>query len=148
MTRRVLVFLSLVALAACSKEPSAPSDQSGGPTFVISDAGHSGGRPDFGWRPPIANTTLLGTFDGNRHPNVRICVLNATADGCTGADVFTATDVPVINMQCDVDHPTQTLADIMLNDASGGRSRSTAAASALRVDAGRARVIEWKREES
>ena len=103
MTRRVLVFLSLVALAACSKEPSAPSDQSGGPTFVISDAGHSGGRPDFGWRPPIANTTLLGTFDGNRHPNVRICVLNATADGCTGADVFTATDVPVILSNYQVD---------------------------------------------
>ncbi len=28
-------------------------------------------------------------------------------------DVAAATDVPVINMQCDVDHPTQTLADIM-----------------------------------
>ena len=27
--------------------------------------------------------------------------------------VAEATDVPVINMQCDVDHPTQTLADIM-----------------------------------
>lgn len=28
-------------------------------------------------------------------------------------DVAAATDVPVINMQCDVDHPTQTLADLM-----------------------------------
>ena len=28
-------------------------------------------------------------------------------------NVADATDVPVINMQCDVDHPTQTLADIM-----------------------------------
>jgi len=28
-------------------------------------------------------------------------------------NVAAATDVPVINMQCDVDHPTQTLADIM-----------------------------------
>src|ERR1043166_1702093 len=28
-------------------------------------------------------------------------------------DVAKATEVPVINMQCDVDHPTQTLADIM-----------------------------------
>lgn len=28
-------------------------------------------------------------------------------------EVAAATDVPVINMQCDVDHPTQTLADIM-----------------------------------
>ena len=28
-------------------------------------------------------------------------------------EVAKATDVPVINMQCDVDHPTQTLADIM-----------------------------------
>ena len=28
-------------------------------------------------------------------------------------DVAKATDVPVINMQCDVDHPTQTLADLM-----------------------------------
>ena len=28
-------------------------------------------------------------------------------------EVAAATDVPVINMQCDVDHPTQTLADLM-----------------------------------
>lgn len=28
-------------------------------------------------------------------------------------DVAGATDVPVINMQCDIDHPTQTLADLM-----------------------------------
>lgn len=28
-------------------------------------------------------------------------------------EVAAATDVPVINMQCDIDHPTQTLADIM-----------------------------------
>lgn len=28
-------------------------------------------------------------------------------------DVAKATDVPVINMQCDIDHPTQTLADLM-----------------------------------
>jgi N-acetylornithine carbamoyltransferase len=28
-------------------------------------------------------------------------------------EVAEATDVPVINMQCDVDHPTQTLADLM-----------------------------------
>jgi hypothetical protein len=103
MTRRLLASLPLLALAACLGEPSsAPTDPAGGPTFLISDASHAG-RPDFGWRPPIASTSLGGTFDPNRHPTVRICVLNATKDGCTGADIFTATDVPVVLSNYQVD---------------------------------------------
>ena len=36
-------------------------------------------------------------------------------------DVAAGTDVPVINMQCDVDHPTQTLADLMtIREVFGG----------------------------
>ena len=101
MTRRVLVVLFLAGLAACSREPSEPSNPL--PAFVISDAGHSGGRPDFGWRPPIANTTLAGTFDGARHPNVRICALNAALDACAGPTVFSRTDVPVVTSNYQVD---------------------------------------------
>lgn len=95
MTRRALVFLSLVGLVACSGEPSAPSNPVR-PDFLISDASHLPGRPDFGWRPPIANTSIGGTFDATRHPTVRICVLNVVDNACTGADVFTAADVPVV----------------------------------------------------
>jgi hypothetical protein len=96
MTRRLLASLPLLALAACLGEPSsAPTDPTGGPTFLISDASN-GGRPDFGWRPPIANTTIGGTFDGTRNPKVRICKLNAGLDGCTGADVLPPTSVPVV----------------------------------------------------
>lgn len=103
MTRRVLVALSLVGLAACSGEPSQPSEPAGGPAFEILDGSDPGGRPDFAWRPPIANTMIEGTFDGNRHPTVRICVLNVADQACTGADVFTATDVPVVNANYQVD---------------------------------------------
>ncbi len=39
-------------------------------------------------------------------------------------EVAGATDVPVINMQCDVDHPTQTLADLMtIHEVFGGDLR-------------------------
>jgi hypothetical protein len=103
MTRRVLVLLSLAGLAACSGEPSQPSEPPGGPAFAIVDASDPGGRPDFGWRPPIGNTTLVGTFDGTRSPTVRICVLNASLDACVGADVFTATNIPVVNANYQVD---------------------------------------------
>jgi hypothetical protein len=103
MTRRVLFVLSLVGLAACSGEPSQPSEPAGGPAFEIVDGSDPGGRPDFAWRPPIANTTIGGTFDGTRAPTVRICVLNASLDACVGADVFTATNVPVINANYQVD---------------------------------------------
>ena len=94
MTRRVLVVLSLAGLAACSGEPSQPSEPVGGPAFAIVDASDPGGRPDFGWRPPIANTKLGGTFDGTRQPTVRICVL--VDDACT-VSALTATSVPVVN---------------------------------------------------
>ena len=96
MTRRVLVVLSLVGLAACSGEPSQPSEPAGGPAFAIVDASDPGGRPDFGWRPPIANTKLGGTFDGTRQPTVRICVLNVATDACT-SPALPATSVPVLN---------------------------------------------------
>ena len=102
MTRRVLVVLSLVGLAACSGEPSQPSDPVGGPAFAIVDASDPGGRPDFGWRPPIGNTSLGGTFDATQSPTVRICVLNASLDGCVGADVFSGTAV-VVNSNYQVD---------------------------------------------
>jgi len=103
MTRRVLVVLSLAGLAACSGEPSQPSEPAGGPAFAIVDGSDPGGRPDFAWRPPIGNTTIEGSFDGNKHPTVRICVLNVADQACTGADVFTATDVPVVNANYQVD---------------------------------------------
>src|SRR5688572_6474645 len=104
MTRRVLVVLSLVGLAACSGEPSQPSEPVGGPAFAIVDASDPGGRPDFAWRPPIASTNIGGTFDGTRQPTVRICLLNANLDACVDADnsdpdfdyVLTAS-VPVVN---------------------------------------------------
>src|SRR5688572_5737650 len=90
MIRRVLVVLSLVGLAACSGEPSQPSEPVGGPAFAIVDASDPGGRPDFAWRPPIGNTSLGGTFDATLSPTVRICVLNVLLDACDGADVFSA----------------------------------------------------------
>src|SRR5687767_5813261 len=82
MIRRVLVVLSLVGLAACSGEPSQPSEPVGGPAFAIVDASDPGGRPDLAWRPPIGNTSLGGTFDATLSPTVRICVLNGSLDGC------------------------------------------------------------------
>src|SRR5688572_22789123 len=103
MTRRVLVVLSLVGLAACSGEPSQPSEPVGGPAFEILDGSDPGGRPDFAWRPPIGNTTIGGTFDGTRSPTVRICVLDVANEACIGADVFTAANVPVINANYQVD---------------------------------------------
>lgn len=96
MTRRGLVLCSLVGLAACSGEPSQPSEPAGGPAFAIIDASDPGGRPDFGWRPPIGNTSLAGTFDGTRAPMVRICALNVTLDACTGPVVLGPTAVPMI----------------------------------------------------
>ena len=103
MTRRVLFVLSLVGLAACSGEPSQPSDPVGGPAFEIQDGSDPGGRPDFAWRPPIGNTTIGGTFDGTRNPTVRICVLDVANEACIGADVFTAASVPVVNANYQVD---------------------------------------------
>jgi len=103
MIRRVLVVLSLVGLAACSGEPSQPSEPVGGPAFAIVDASDPGGRPDFAWRPPIGNTMIGGTFDGTRQPTVRICVWDVANEACIGADVFTATNVPVINSNYQVD---------------------------------------------
>jgi hypothetical protein len=96
MTRRGLVFCSLVGLAACSGEPSQPSEPAGGPAFAIIDASDPGGRPDFGWRPPIGNTSLAGTFDGTRAPKVRICALNNALTACTGPVVLAPTAVPVV----------------------------------------------------
>ena len=103
MTRRVLFVLSLVGLAACSGEPSQPSDPVGGPAFEIQDGSDPGGRPDFAWRPPIGNTTIGGAFDGTRNPTVRICVLDVANEACIGADVFTAASVPVVNANYQVD---------------------------------------------
>lgn len=96
MTRRALVFCSLVGLAACSGEPSQPSEPAGGPAFAIVDASDPGGRPDFGWRPPIGNTSLSGTFDATRQPKVRICALNTALTACTGPVVLAPTLVPVV----------------------------------------------------
>jgi hypothetical protein len=96
MTRRALVVLSLLGLAACSGEPSQPSEPAGGPAFEIVDASDPGGRPDFGWRPPIGNTSLAGTFDGTRAPTVRICVLDVSNNTCTGTELL-PTSVPVVN---------------------------------------------------
>ena len=96
MTRRALVFCSLVGLAACSGEPSQPSEPAGGPAFAIVDASDPGGRPDFGWRPPIGNTSLSGTFDATRQPKVRICALNTALTACIGPVVLAPTLVPVV----------------------------------------------------
>ena len=103
MNRRLLVVVSLVGLAACSGEPSRPSDPVGGPAFEILDGSDPGGRPDFAWRPPIANTNIGGTFDGTKQPTVRICVLDVANQACIGADVFTAANVPVVNANYQVD---------------------------------------------
>ena len=96
MTRRALCVLSLVGLAACSGEPSQPSEPVGGPAFAIVDASDPGGRPDFGWRPPIGNTSLGGSFDATRSPTVRICILDVQNNTCTGPEL-PATSVPVVN---------------------------------------------------
>lgn len=112
MKRQVIASLSLLGLAACLGEPSSPSNPIGGPTFLISDAAHSAGRPDFGWRPPIASTNLAGTFDGTLNPKVRICKLNATFDGCTGPDVLPPTSVPVVLSNYQYDWTVPVSADV------------------------------------
>jgi hypothetical protein len=96
MTHRALAFLALVGLAACSGEPSAPSDPLR-PDLVISSPS-TGGSPDFFWRPPIRNDgNGTGTFNPDLNITIKVCTTHS-ATVCA-SPVATFTNVPVVSGQ-------------------------------------------------
>jgi hypothetical protein len=97
MNRRILVYLSLIALAGCkisdSLRPGAVQSPRSG--FAISDGAHSSiakpGNPDFFFLPPLVpdpkknpNYTK-GAFNGKLNPVVDICEVNATTEAQVNA---------------------------------------------------------------
>ncbi len=81
MSRRWMISLGLGALAACQTgtETSQRSDTT--PSFIISDATHSNGNPNFFWLPPMvpdpskSPTWKANQFNPNLQPTVYICYL-------------------------------------------------------------------------
>lgn len=84
MKRFKIASAALLALAACSgNDTTIPSGQPGaGPSFIISDATHSSGNPDFFFLPPMvpdpSGSPLFqaGAFNGGLAPTVTICALD------------------------------------------------------------------------
>ena len=79
-----LAVVLLAGIVACQGDISqSPNDS---PSYVISDATHSSGNPDFFWLPPFvkdpskSNLFDVGKFNGELEPVVTVCELPGTAE--------------------------------------------------------------------
>lgn len=86
-------LLVTAALGGCSDDPTSTSGRRP-PSYLISDAVHSGGKPHFYFLPPmVPNPSVAGVFDESLSPEVAICEWTANACGAELAR-FTMTSGP------------------------------------------------------
>jgi hypothetical protein len=108
---RTGLMILVATLAGCRDEAPAPS----GPSFIISDAAHSNGKPHFFFLPPmVAAPAPTGVFDAALAPEVQICRLAGEECEETIAIFTTTTNWGSERVRvCHVPHPH-----------SGGRERA------------------------
>lgn len=85
MRSRIALLLAVAALAGCrAGDSTRPEYLNGSPSFLIADATHSNGNPDFFFLPPMAPDPTgsakfdAGAFNANLKPTVKICALAGT----------------------------------------------------------------------
>lgn len=108
MRREILGLGLLGALVACESGDQTNPTQYSPPSYLISDATHSSGNPDFFWLPPMVKDPSkssffdVGKFNPDLLPVVTVCPLPGTQESSIGSGTAcssppVALPAPVVN---------------------------------------------------